>query len=71
MGWDAGSIEIAKLNDIEDTEIELAIQTTVSSSLSLKDSSIKIIYSTNNFTTKNSAFLSFNQTRRHDSVIKE
>jgi hypothetical protein len=60
MGWDASFFQIQELKDVEETATTLPIQTKINTDLALNNSSVQVIFSTNNFTTKDSVLLSFN-----------
>ncbi len=61
MGWDSNSFQVQEIKDMEETAMELPIQTKINSDLLPENSTVQIIFSTNNFVTKDSATFSFNQ----------
>ena len=60
MGWNAGTVQISELKDLEASANKITVETKVNSSVSLIDSTFKIVFSTDNFTTTDTAGLSYN-----------
>lgn len=61
LGWNSNTFQIAELKDIEETGIEVPVQIELSNILPVDNSSIEIVYSTDNFITNNSTKFILNQ----------
>lgn len=64
IGWNTNSFQVQEIKDIEETAMELPIQTKINSDLLFENSSVQIIFSINNFATQDSATFSFNQSNQ-------
>ncbi len=59
LGWNANSVEFTAIPDREETGTVITVKTQLNTALSLEGSSVKIIYSTSNFTTADSTGIIF------------
>lgn len=62
IGWDAIIFKLQNIKDFEETCAELPIQTKILNNLQLKESSVKVIFSMDSFSTKDSVSLVLNKT---------
>lgn len=61
IGWNEVSLKLAEIKDIEETCNELPINTMLINNLSIHNSSLVLVFSTNNFSTKDSVTFTYNQ----------
>ncbi|NQU51677.1 MAG: T9SS type A sorting domain-containing protein [Bacteroidetes bacterium] len=62
MGWDSETVLFKELKDVEDAVVELPVQIKVGGDMELNTSSVQVIFSTDNFQTKDSVLFSYNTT---------
>ncbi len=62
MGWKNVSFQFTEIKDFEESCANLPLAVSVISETSIDSSSVKVIYSTSYFTSKDSSYLSYNKT---------
>lgn len=68
MGWKSISIQFDELKDFEDPVAELPVNISIFSDMPIDSSSVKVIYSTNYFTSKDSVFFHYDKAQNKFST---